>query len=71
MKNKSVELLVLAGFLRFFLFQDAAAAEQTGLYNLTDEVVVTATLSETPVSKIPAAVEIIGKEEIAESGAAT
>ncbi|ASQ91012.1 hypothetical protein CHL67_08850 [Prosthecochloris sp. GSB1] len=36
-----------------------------------DELVVTATLSETPLDRIPAAVEVIGKEEIAEMGAST
>ncbi|WP_041463875.1 TonB-dependent receptor plug domain-containing protein [Pelodictyon luteolum] len=38
---------------------------------LSEETVVTATRTETPVSKVPAAIEVISKEEIAASGAET
>lgn len=46
------------------------AAEDFTSY-IMDETVVTATLTETPLKNIPAAVEVIGSEEIGESGATT
>lgn len=46
-----------------------AAQSQNGVQ--ADEIVVTATLNDTPVSKIPAAVQVINRKEITESGSAT
>lgn len=45
-------------------------AEEAGSFTL-DETVVTATLSETEIGKVPAAVEVISSQEIAEMGAET
>lgn len=69
MKHKALRIPVLAGCIGSFLIP-ASAMAAPGYYE-TDEVVVTATLSETPVSQIPAAIEVVSKEEIAESGAKT
>jgi len=69
MKNKILRIPVLAGCIGSFLIPASATAEP-GYYE-TGEVVVTATLSETQVSQIPAAIEVISKAEIAESGAKT
>ncbi len=62
---------MLAGCLRFLLNPEAAGAAEPAKYYETGEVVVTATLNRTPVSQIPLAVEVIGSEEIAGSGAKT
>ena len=48
-----------------------AHAGETAQHHRMDEMVVTATLSETPVKKIPAAIEVITREEIAEMGVET
>jgi outer membrane receptor for ferrienterochelin and colicins len=69
MKNKILRIPVLAGCIGSVLIPASAMAEP-GYYE-TGEVVVTATLSETPVSQIPAAIEVISKEEITEIGAKT
>ncbi|NTV08621.1 MAG: hypothetical protein HGA81_08465, partial [Chlorobium limicola] len=69
MKNKILRIPVLAGCIGSVLIPASAMAEP-GYYE-TGEVVVTATLSETPVSQIPAAIEVISKEDITESGAKT
>lgn len=71
MKKQSLQLLMLAGCLQFLLNPEAAGAAESAKYYETGEVVVTATLNRTPVSQIPAAVEVIGREEIVESGAKT
>lgn len=48
-----------------------AHAGETTQHHRMDEVVVTATLSETPVKEIPAAIEVITREEISEMGVET
>lgn len=48
-----------------------AHAGETTQYHPVDEMVVTATLSETPVKEIPAAIEVITREEILGMGVET
>ena len=71
MKKRSVQMLLLSGCLLTLLRPEQAQAAGQDKYYETDEVVVTATFNRTPVSQIPAAVEVIDKGEIAESGART
>ena len=60
------------GFMLFGLgISQAVFAENTQPSHVMKEVVVTATLSETPVDKIPAAIEVISREEIAGMGVET
>jgi outer membrane receptor for ferrienterochelin and colicins len=71
MKNKSGRLIMLLSLLSSSAFSDVQASAQSINSGQSEEIVVTATLNETPVSKVPAAVEVIERMEITESGAAT
>jgi outer membrane receptor for ferrienterochelin and colicins len=65
--SRSFRLLTLACILCCGSCQ-ALAAETAGEYK-TDEIVVTATRTLNPVSKLPVAVEVITRQQIEESGA--
>ena len=62
----------LCSFMAFAVCcSDLAHAGETVQHHRMDEVMVTATLSDTPVKKIPAAIEVITREEITEMGVET
>ncbi len=62
-------------FFCFLLFtagsSRAVIAEEPGYSHVMNEMVVTATLSETEIGNIPAAIEVISREEIADMGLET
>ncbi|NTU97763.1 MAG: TonB-dependent receptor, partial [Chlorobiaceae bacterium] len=71
MKNRSSKLLMLLALLSSAACPELYAGPSSLNGGQSEEIVVTATLNETPVSKVPAAVEVIERKEITESGAAT
>ncbi len=71
MKNRSNKLIIFFALLSSAVSPEATASAQSLNSGQSEEIVVTATLSETPVSKVPAAVEVISRKEINESGATT
>lgn len=71
MKNRSSKLLMLLALLSSAACPGLYAGPSSLNGGQSEEIVVTATLNETPVSKVPAAVEVIERKEITESGAAT